>query len=376
MHKHLLYVQYAQTHEDAGTIYRGIMQTASSASYDQLTVVMAYATKTGCELLVEGFETAIKSWKQMKKRWLVSLDSGITEPDALVYLAELPNSVVRVPNREISSVELFGGPFRFHSKLYLFESHCDREKIALFSGSCNLTRSGLYFNAEQATAFILTPPISKRDRPFLLNLKKQRIIIERMFRSSSSLSDDLLEKYRLLWRPANLPRIERARIEHERCTNILGPDPVINSSEAFSLASAEAFWVKVTNKVIPNRGKDKPGNQIDLHCGSRVFFGFGVSAVPPNTVFGSVPIRFEGSTSKFSVRFGNNGMDKINLPPLETPRTYAAKTLLFTRNKDGVYDLTIGNSRLEKRWRKKSADQGTIYQMQSGRPYGVFSKWT
>lgn len=368
MHKHLLYVQ---TQENAGTIYRGLMQTASSASYDRLTVVMAYATKIGCELLAEGFKTEITSWKQMKKRWLVSIDRGITEPDALVYLAELPNSVVRVPNRETSSVELQGMPFRFHSKLYFFESRGDREKIALFSGSCNLTQSGLLFNVEQATTFILTPPISERDRPFLLDLKRQRTVIERMFRSSSILSDDLLEKHRALWRPTNLPRIER-----KRCTNTLGSNPVINLSEAVSLASAEAFWVKVTNKVIPNRGKNKPGNQIDLHRGSRVFFGFRVGEVPPNTIFGSVPIRFEGSTSNVSVRFGNNSMDKINLPPLQTPRTYAAKTLLFTGKKGGVYNLTIGSSRLEKRWRKMSADQGTIYQMQSGRPYGVFSKQT
>ena len=366
MHKHLLYVQ---TQDKPGTMHRGLMQTASSASYDSLIVVMAYATKLGCKLLVEGFESKITYWKQMKKRWLVSVDGGITEPDALVYLAELPNSVVRVPNRETSSVELLGVPFRFHSKLYFFESRGDREKIALFSGSCNLTQSGLFFNAEQATAFILTPPVSNQEKPFLLNLRRQRTIIGRMLRSSSSLSDDLLGKYRALWRPTNLPRIER-----KRCTNTLESNPVISLSEAVSLASAEVFWVKVTNKVVANRGKDKPGNQIDLHRGSRVFFDFGVGEVPLNTVFGPVPIRFEGSTSNFSVRFGNNYMDKINLPALQTPRTYAAKTLLFTRNRDGVYDLTIGSSRLEKLWRKMSADQGTIYQMQSGRPYGVFSK--
>jgi len=350
-------------------MYRGLMETASSASYDQLTVVMAYATRIGCELLVEGLETETTSWEQMRKRWLVSVDHGITEPDALAYLAELPNSVVRIPNRGISSAELQGGPFRFHSKLYFLESHDDREKIALFSGSCNLTQSGLFFNAEQATAFILTPPISQRDKPFLLNLRRQRATIEKMFRSSPSLSDDLLKEYRALWRPTNLPRLER-----KRHTNTLGSNPVINLSEAISLASAEAFWVKVTNKVVQNRGSGRPGNQIDLHRGSRVFFGFGVGEVPPNTVFGSVPIRFEGSTSNFGVRFGNNSMDKINLPPLQTPRTYAAKTLLFTRIRDGAYRLTIGTPRQEKLWRKMSAEQGTIYEMQSGRPYGVFSR--
>lgn len=340
----------------------------SGADYDSLTVVIAYASVIGCRLLVEGLARRMRSWDQVRKRWIISVDRAITAPDALVFLAELPNSEVRVPTHGTSSAELLGGPVRFHPKLYLFESRSDRERVALFSGSSNLTQGGLYFNAEQATAFVLTPPITKLEKPFLLNLRRQRTIIEKVFGESLTLSDDLLKEYRALWRPSNLPRVERTR-----CTNALEPKPVIDRSQAISLASADAFWVKVTNKVVENRGKGKPGNQIDLHPGSRVFFGFGVSEVPRNTAFGQARIRFEGATDSFTVRFGNNYMDKINLPLLENPRTYAAKTLLFTRTADGVYDLTIGDSRLARSWREKSRSQGTIYRMQSGRPYGVFS---
>jgi hypothetical protein len=182
------------------------------------------------------------------------------------------------------------------------------------------------------------------------------------------LNEEFLDKYRLLRRRVNPPKVER-----KSHGNVLQPNPVFDLPKALALANADSFWVKVTNKVVSNLGKDKPGNQIDLQRGSRVFFGFGVGEVPPNTVFGSVPIRFEGDISNHSVRFGNNSMDKINLPVLQPPRSYAAKTLLFKKKMNGVFDLKIGNLRQEKRWRKMSEEQGTLFQMQSGRPYGVFS---
>lgn len=294
------------------------MQTASSDNYDRLTVAVAYATKIGCELLVDGFASHFSSWKDIKKRWLISIDDGITQPNALSYLAKLPNSAVRIPNADVLLKKGLRPAFHFHSKLYVFECSDNPEKIALFSGSSNLTQSGLFFNNEQATSFILAPPISKQEKYFLVDLKKQKKIIERIFKSSSPLNKEFLNQYRSLWHPANLPKVER-----KSYSNALQPNPILDLPKAIALATADAFWVKVTNKVVPNLGKDKPGNQIDLQRGSRVFFGFGVGEVPPNTVFGSVPIRFEGVTSNYSVRFGNNYMDKMNLPVLQPPRSYA-----------------------------------------------------
>jgi HKD family nuclease len=360
--------EYIQTPASAGKIYNGLVQAASSDNYDHLTVVVAYATKIGCELLVDGFASHCSSWKDIKKRWLISIDDGITEPNALSYLAKLPNSTVRIPNADVLLKKGLKPAFHFHSKFYVFERSDNPKKIALFSGSSNLTQSGLFFNNEQATSFILAPPISEQEKQFLVDLTKQKKIIERIFKSSSPLDEEFLNKYRLLWHQANLPKVER-----KSYGNVLQPNPVFNLPKAIALATADAFWVKVTNKVVPNLGKDKPGNQIDLQRGSRVFFGFGIGGVPPNTVFGSVPISFEGVTSNHSVRFGNNYMDKINLPILQPPRSYAAKALLFKRKRTGVFDLKIGNLYQEKKWKKMSEEQGTLFRMQSGRPYGVFS---
>jgi len=365
MHKHSLYVQ---TPASAGKIYAGLMRTASTENYDRLTVSVAYATKIGCERLVNGFASHCSSWKDIKKRWLISIDDGVTDPNALSYLAKLPNSTVRIPNADVLLKKGLKPAFHFHSKFYVFECSDNPKKIALFSGSSNLTQSGLFFNNEQATSFILAPPLSKQEKQFLIDLTMQRKIIERMFKSSLPLNEEFLNKYRLLWHWAKLPKVER-----KSYGNVLQPNPVLDLPRAITLATADSFWVKVTNKVVPNLGKGKPGNQIDLQRGSRVFFGFGVGEVPPNTVFGSVPIRFEGVTSNRSVRFGNNYMDKINLPVLQPPRSYAAKALLFKKKGGGVFDLRIGNLRQEKRWRKMSEEQGMLFQMQSGRPYGVFS---
>ncbi|GAI35801.1 unnamed protein product, partial [marine sediment metagenome] len=127
-----------------------------------------------------------------------------------------------------------------------------------------------------------------------------------------------------------------------------------------------------TPKVVQNRGPGKPGNQIDMHRGTRVFFGFDVANVVPNTALGPVVIAFEGETNYRSLRYGNNGMDKITLPALQPPRTYANRTLLFQRQPKGVFELVIGTSQQASKWQRLSLQQNGLYQMQSGREFGVF----
>lgn len=367
MHKHLFYVQTPKT---PGRIYDGLLRSALSESYDQLTICVAYATKGACQRLVDDLASNLAAWNELRKRWLVSIDRGITDPNALSYLAELPNSIVKVPNADLILKNGLKTSYYFHPKCYIFDCQDDQDKIALFSGSCNLTMGGLYFNTEQATSLILAPPISKQERHFLINVRRQKNALEKAFESSSPLTDDILTKYRSLWRPTYL---STSKIEGKRSRIAIDRNPEIKLPMAIALATAEAFWVRVTDRVVKNLGPDRPGNQIDLQRGSRVFFGFSVGKVRPNTIFGSIRIKFEGQTSDYSVRFGHNYMDKINLPVLESPRTYAARTLLFKRDGDDVFNLYIGDSLQENRWRKKSEKQNTIYRMQSGREYGVFS---
>jgi hypothetical protein len=75
------------------------------------------------------------------------------------------------------------------------------------------------------------------------------------------------------------------------------------------------------------------------------------------------------------MRFGNNYMDKLNLPiPTdEGPEEYEGTTLLFERRADGAFNMLVGTSADVRGWKRRSRRQGTLYQMRSGREYGVFS---
>jgi HKD family nuclease len=358
---------HIQTTQNRGQMLSVITHAASTANYDKMTVLVAYATKLGCEILVSGLAATCPHWADMAKTWIVSLDFGHTQPEALQYLAQLPKSVVAIPNASLVLQENLRPSIRFHPKLYVFECSADPNKVGVVSGSCNLTRGGLYLNTEQATAVITWPPPTEVDKEAVAHISLTHKLIQDICSSATPLTDDILSAYRSLWHPEYLPPIER-----EPVSRILSPDPSIDKDKAMALSTASNFWVRVTPKVVQNRGPGKPGNQIDMQRGTRVFFGFDVANVDPNTVLGPVVITFEGVTADQSLRYGNNGMDKITLPALQPPRTYANRTLLFQRRPKGVFELLIGTSQQASEWRRLSRQQSGLYEMQSGREFGVF----
>jgi hypothetical protein len=74
------------------------------------------------------------------------------------------------------------------------------------------------------------------------------------------------------------------------------------------------------------------------------------------------------------MRFGNNLMDKLDLPlpDEEGPSTYRNTVLLFERLRPGEFQLRVGTPREISRWRSASRRAGTGYSMRGGRQYGVF----
>jgi HKD family nuclease len=132
-----------------GEIYRGLMQAATSANHNCLVAAVAYATESGCKLVSEGFAERMDQWNRIKKDWLISIDFGLTEPTALEFLADLPNSRVYIPNAD----QVLGARLRpqagFHKKMYVFDNSAVQDSMGLFSGSANLTVSGLYLTLSQ-----------------------------------------------------------------------------------------------------------------------------------------------------------------------------------------------------------------------------------
>jgi hypothetical protein len=140
------------------------------------------------------------------------------------------------------------------------------------------------------------------------------------------------------------------------------------------LATASHLWVNA-GYVVKNRGRDRPGNQIDLVRGTRTFFGLNGRKVPKNTMLGEVRIKFGSHLSTTNMRFANNLMDRLNLPiPEEAgPASYDDEWLLFARRPDGSFELTVLDAQGLRAARRKSRDDDTIFKMRGGREYGVYT---
>ena len=77
-----------------------------------------------------------------------------------------------------------------------------------------------------------------------------------------------------------------------------------------------------------------------------------------------------------SVRFGNNQMDKVNLPipGEEGPDSYDNTVLHFERIGPERFRLTLGNARDHARWQRMSLQQGMRYAFGAGgREFGFYN---
>lgn len=359
---------YVQNERMQGVIAKGLLDVAKTINADRLIVAVAYATYVGCEVLADLFATHVQRWGEMRKDWVIAFDYGITEDSALQLLEELPNSTVRIPD----ATELLRNhlrPFRkFHPKLYIFVGE-RRNEFALFSTSANLTISGLYFNTEHGTTSIWIPPLTKAERQSLRLTKDRYLEVDGLIQRAPRLDDELLQRYKSL---RNRRKISTE--DDDIVQRFAEADSVQHLRITALLLAARAFWIEV-RYVVENRGPGKPGNQIDLQRGSRVFFGFGAGRVPRNTLFGVVFIRHQGEVVECNMRFGNNYMDKLNLPIPDSPgpAAYDNRTLLFERNSDGVFDLKVGTAKEIAEWRMLSIQQGSLFRMRGGREFGVFN---
>src|SRR5258707_15757043 len=69
-----------------------LSELAGAAQWRSLTVSVAYATESGARQLAAGLAKRWPHWKPSRKVFVVGLDFGLTEPNALTYLRGLPNA--------------------------------------------------------------------------------------------------------------------------------------------------------------------------------------------------------------------------------------------------------------------------------------------
>ena len=76
---------HIQTTKSKGTMLELIKQAASTFKYDKLTVIVAYASKLGCNVLVESLKDVTQNWDNIDKKWIIypCTHNNICEKDAL-----------------------------------------------------------------------------------------------------------------------------------------------------------------------------------------------------------------------------------------------------------------------------------------------------
>jgi len=119
---------------------------------DVVRVAAAFSTESGVRELRSRVIGAAK-FDAADKRFLIGIQEGVTQPDALRRLQGLTASAVRVPfGRQALASPTLRAPTFFHPKLYYLENTSTGE-AQLLSASANLTYRGLRASVEQFLAW-------------------------------------------------------------------------------------------------------------------------------------------------------------------------------------------------------------------------------
>lgn len=351
--------------------------SADAEEYTNVDVAVAYASDRGVVLLDRRLSLS-RSWESARKRFLVAIDFGITEPAALKRLAAMANAEVRVPNAHsvVNSINLCPSS-TFHAKTYLFRSAEWRSPSALVVGSANLTASALLTGAEVVVKQSWTNRLSRSDRR---HLQRSRSFLDwfDLVWASAPLLVEVLDVYEARYQQKPQPRPPSEEDAPSVRDYLASPeDAEVSGALSVQLRAAKGLWVR-TDELYHNRGVEKPGNQIDLPRGTRVFFGFPGGRVAKNHIFGDINIRIRGHQAvSRSVRFGNNEMDKVNLPIPEVNglEGYDHSYLIFERSGTSEagtleFELTV-TDQIGHSARVSAAANHLDLVMGSGREYGL-----
>ncbi len=338
---------------------------AERENWSELFVSVAYATTSGCLQLVGELNERWPGFEGARKLIAVGLDFGLTEPAAIQYLADLPRSSVRIFEPEATLRARLRPPQRFHPKLYAFLRPGRRvatSRAAGVVGSANLTGSGLTSNTEAFASFDVSGSMQD-GREWLAKLQAAR----RSARLLPEVSSNLLRRYSAARR-----RLPRPTGGQEPPPNVRPPQDDLSPEILRALSSARFLWTQ-TLQIVENRGADRAGNQVDLKKGMRWFFRLPVDLdSPPNTALGTIEIRFGDRRETCNLRYGNNGMDKVNLPVPEGAASYEHSYLLWKRLSPGRYSLVVRKT--GRALRSASLVEGSLFKYSGGqREWGFFN---
>ena len=340
----------------------------AEGEFNRIYVAVAYATIGGVKAIEDTFRH--QKWDEIVKQWLVGIDWCRSDPAALVRIATTKASELRIPNGN-SLVQTSGCTPRdtFHPKLFLLQGESTN---AIICGSGNLSANGLLRGCECGSLVITTPSDTESTFQF----------------------SQLMQWFDSSWTTATAYEAIRAKYE-SICSELVrssqfvpteddaipiapGHRPLrrgLSEAQLRELRTFDHLWIDA-GALGGNLGHGVPGNQLDMTRYMRVFFRAPAFDLLPNTKIGAIDLEWDGSICMDrTLKFGDNGMDKLNVPPPGTrgARYYVGKTLLFTRLPDGRFKFEVGDASQRRKWKSRSLRRGSNYRIGNGRrEWGLF----
>lgn len=319
-----------------------IVRVKDSIAANSFFGCFAYATLSG----FRAFELGVGSnfWAENTSRWLFGIDYGRTDPRALKEISERENTEVRVFDGKFVVKRPGFKPRRdFHPKVALLDNTTS-DSHGMVLGSGNFSYNGLRRSVEAGAAIIAT------------NTRKYNKHIR-------PVSSVFLE----LWDDACPLSAIAAEYEarHRELTNAKDKNQKVKSTGPFA-----GFWIEAGH-VTPNRGPEKPGNQIFAPKGFRRFFGL-KKKNNSSTLIGEITFKTEiGPNVTKNYRENGNTMEKLTLPTPEDHGfgVYDGKVLVFEPKGNGFLLSAIELDDFELAFRHRLANVGV---MTRGRRFGEF----
>ena len=324
-------------------------------SIEQVRFAVAYSTYRGCRRLIDRIspQIGLERWNDTSKTFITSLDFGLTDPNALVFLNDLPNSKVLIANPEVIQNPAFRPAKAYHPKLFLFDSP---EQTEYLIGSANLTESALISNTE---IVVVGTEIPENNR--------WQNVWERNVMDSVPLTQGLIDDYsRLRVRPRQRPVDPDPDIPQP--TSSPADNPVfidtINLGQVNPM-DYNHFWIEAGSM-----SSGGSGNQLELPRGANRFFGFTHNEYGNEHItIGNPILTIKGNSwnNRPLTWHANNRMERINLPTLQQGGyDYRHKALLFRRHEGGFeIKITPWEDANSQAWRKASEEINSVLRLGS-----------
>jgi HKD family nuclease len=313
----------------------------------------AYASESGLEVILSALDD-VELWASTRKRWILGLHHGITEPAAIQRIRSLENSQVRIfiPGGRLTLESLLLGP-RFHAKTVCIDRSPNHIVTCLLTTSANLTAAALADTARNYEAGIaLYSGLIPRNLGVAFNRWW-----EEAWNASTEVSEAMISQYIRL----------RDEFLRRNLDALTGFDP----PSLRKVKSASSLWIEAGAMSGGSR------NQVEFNRDLTAFFGPIRSFSRTLRITAQRHVWDDRPLSPKTTTFGVE-IWRLSLPTYtQGGFVYPDKVIQFRRQQDSqglFFELNVADldSLQYRRWRENAHRHGYLGVTSGNRSYGFY----